>query len=243
MAFNRNYLSWKTLKETISADIVTVSMFGGEYARERFRYFSSPHPQFPLIPRKSLGAAMIDLQGSYADYQRSKFRALAKRKLKSAKQSKYLYTQIDAVSAIDQIMEINQSRPERGGRPMPPLYFNRSKFEMILREIGNAHVVKCPAGKIVAYALVPNIGDLWTLDYVLGHGDHLNSGIMYLLMANVIEEKFEFAKTAGNPKWIMYDTWLGASTGLRQFKAVLGFSPHWVRWRWVGTVGQNLPKV
>jgi hypothetical protein len=236
VAFNRNYLSWKTLKETIWADIVTVSMFGGEYARERFRYFSSPHPQFPLIPRKSLGAAMIDLQGSYADYQRSKFRALAKRKLKSAKQRKYSYAKIDAVSAIDQIMEINVSRPERGGRPMPPLYFNRSNFEMIVREIGNAHVVKCPAGKIVAYALVPNIGDLWTLDYVLGHGDHLNSGIMYLLMANVIEEKFELAKTASNPKWIMYDTWLGASAGLRQFKAVLGFSPYWVRWRWAESV-------
>jgi hypothetical protein len=59
---------------------------------------------------------------------------------------------------------------------------------------------------------------------------------MYLLMTDVIEEKFELAKTAGNPKWIMYDTWLGASAGLRQFKAVLGFSPYWVRWRWVESV-------
>ena len=62
MAFNRNYLSWKTLKETIWTDIVTVSIFGSEHARERFRYFSSLHPQFPLIPRKSLGAAMINLR-------------------------------------------------------------------------------------------------------------------------------------------------------------------------------------
>lgn len=235
MAFNRNYLSWKPLKETIWTDIVTVGMFGNDYARERFKYFSSPHPRFPLIPRKSLGAAMINLQESYADYRQSKLRALAKRKLKSAKQRKYSYAKIDAISAIDQVMEINESRPERGGRPMPPLYFNRSAFEIIVRDIGNAHVVKCPAGKVVAYALVPNIGDLWTLDYVLGHGDHLNSGIMYLLMGHVIEEKFELARTAGNPKWIMYDTWLGANAGLRQFKAVLGFSPYWVRWRWTGT--------
>jgi hypothetical protein len=235
VAFNRNYLSWKPLKETIWTEVVTVSMFGSDYARERFRYFSSPHPQFPFIPRKSLGAAMINLQESYTDYRRSKFRPLARRKLKSAKQRKYSYATIDAISAIDQIMEINRSRPERGGRPMPPLYFNRSEFEMIVRDIGNAHVVKCPAGKVIAYALVPNIGDLWTLDYVLGHGDHLNSGIMYLLMAHVIEEKFELARAAGNPKWIMYDTWLGANAGLRQFKAVLGFSPYWVRWRWTGT--------
>ena len=179
---------------------------------------------------------MINLQGSYADYRLSKLRGIAKKNLKLAKKRKYSYAKIDAVSAIDQIMEINGSRPERGGRPMDPLYFSRSKFEVILGEIGNAHVVKCPAGKIVAYALVSNIGDLWNVDYVLGHGDHLNSGIMYLLMTHVIEEKFELAKTAGNPKWIMYDTWLGASAGLRQFKAVLGFSPYWVRWRWAGSV-------
>lgn len=236
MTFNRNYLSWKSLNETIWTDIATVNIFGGEYARERFRYFSSRHPQFPLIPRKSLGAALINLQGSYADYQRSKLRAIAKKNLKRAKQRKYSYAKIDATSAIDEVMEINGSRPERGGRPMTPLYFSRSNFETILREIGDAHVVKCPAGKIVAYALVPNVGDLWTVDYVLGHGDHLNSGIMYLLMGHIIEEKFELAKTGSNPKWIMYDTWLGANAGLRQFKGVLGFSPYWVRWRWAGSV-------
>jgi hypothetical protein len=236
MAFNRNYLSWKTLKETIWTDIVTVRTFGNEYSRKRFRYFSSGHPQFPLIPRKSLGAALIDLQGSYADYRRNGLKALAKRKLKLAKQREYSYARIDSVSAIDQIMEINQSRPKRGGRPMDPLYFSRSKFEEIVGEIGKAHVVKCPAGRIVAYALVPTIGDAWTLDYILGHGDHLNSGTMYLLMNHIVEEKFELAKTAGNPKWIMYDTWLGCTPGLRQFKAVLGFSPYWVRWRWTGSV-------
>jgi hypothetical protein len=34
VAFNRNYLPWKTLKETIWTDIVTVSMFGSEHAQE-----------------------------------------------------------------------------------------------------------------------------------------------------------------------------------------------------------------
>ena len=101
MAFNRNYLSWKTLKETIWTDIVTVSMFGSEHAQERFGYFSSLHPQFPLIPRKSLGAAMINLEGSYADYRLSKLRGIAKNNLKLAKKRKYLYAKIEAVSAID----------------------------------------------------------------------------------------------------------------------------------------------
>jgi hypothetical protein len=94
-----------------------------------------------------------------------------------------------------------------------------------------AHVVKSADGRIVAYALVPNIGDLWFVDYVLGHGEHLKRGIMYLLMTGIIEEKIELAKEPGNPQWIMYDTFLGAPVGLRQFKEVVGFSPHWVRWK------------
>jgi hypothetical protein len=68
---------------------------------------------------------------------------------------------------------------------------------------------------IVAYALVPNIGDLWFVDYVLGHGEHLKRGIMYLLMTGIIEEKIELAKEPGNPPWIIYDTFLGAPVGLR----------------------------
>ena len=106
MAFNRNYLSWTALNETIRTDIVTVGIYGNGYARERFRYFSSPHPRFPLIPRKSLGAAMIDLRGNYADYRLSKLGRLAKRKLNSAKRLKYSYSKIDAVPAIDHVCRV-----------------------------------------------------------------------------------------------------------------------------------------
>ena len=135
MAFNRNYLSWKTLKETIWTDIVTVSMFGSEHARRDLDISPSLHPQFPLIPRKSLGAAMINLEGSYADYRLSKLRGIAKNNLKLAKKRKYLYAKIEAVSAIDAIMEDQSTNPVRNaaGRPMEPLYFSRSKFEVILR--------------------------------------------------------------------------------------------------------------
>ena len=55
VAFSRKYLSWKTLKETIWTDIVTVSIFGGEYARKRFRYFSFPSPPISPHPEEVAG--------------------------------------------------------------------------------------------------------------------------------------------------------------------------------------------
>jgi hypothetical protein len=71
---------------------------------------------------------MINLQGSYTDYQLSKLRGIAKNNLKLAMKRKYSYVKIDAVSAIDEIMGINGSRPKRGGRPLDPLYSRRSKL-------------------------------------------------------------------------------------------------------------------
>ena len=44
--------------------------------------------------------------------------------------------------------------------------------------------------------------------------------------------KFELAKTERSPRWLMYDTLLGASEGMRYFKDAMGFSPYWVRWKW-----------
>lgn len=232
MAFNRNYLSWKALKRTIWADVVTIRLFGSDVAREKYAYFSAPHPMMPLIPRKSLGAALLDLRGSVDDYRMRTMRTIARKNLKLARKRGYAYEKADGAAVLGDIMEINTSLRERGGRAMDPLYFERSQFEAIVRRMDQVHVVRSAEGKVVAYALVSNLGELWLIDYVLGHGDHLKRGIMYLLIVSIIEEKLKEAKRPSYPHWIMYDTLLGATPGLRQFKTVLGFAPYWVRWRW-----------
>jgi hypothetical protein len=232
MVINPNYFSWSALKVNLWADAVTLRMFGNDYVRAKYNYFRSPHPRFPLVPRKSLGVALIELQGSYADHVRLRQRSEPKRKSKMALKHKYTYEKLRGIPLIDEVMDINESLSLRQGREMPPIYFDRKAFEKILSESCPAHVVRCPMGKIVGYILVPNIGDVWLVDYILGHGDHLKNGIMYLLMNKVIEEKFELAKAEGSPHWLMYDTLLGAGEGLRYFKGAMGFSPYWVRWKW-----------
>jgi hypothetical protein len=230
--FNKNYLSWKTIKACVFADIVTLRIFGDEHARRAYKLFSAPHPQFPLIPTKSLGAALLRLEGSYSNYYDSKLRRLAKRKLKFAIKQNYSYGKVAVGTAMDQIMAINRSMPVRGGHPMDAEYLDQAEFEAALAGHDILQVVRSPEGRIVAYALVLDIGDLWVVEHVVGHGDHLKNGIMYLLMVKLVEEKFDLAHSDGRPTWIMYDTVLGAPDGRRQFKRMLGFSPYWVRWRW-----------
>jgi len=42
------------------------------------------------------------------------------------------------------------------------------------------------------------------------------------------------------PLWGMYDTFFGASSGLRYFKERLGFRPYKVRWIWDLQIGHGL---
>jgi hypothetical protein len=226
------YLSWKALRATLGADVVTLRSYGGTNARQKFELFSSPHHEFPFVPRRSLGVALINLKQSEYDYRRHILKPLAKRKLKQASRLQYVYGRIDSAAAIDAIMEINRSLPVRQGVAMDDYYQSEEEFAPLVREHEQVHVVMDSSGCIVAYALVLNIGDVWVIEHVLGHGAHLKNGIMYLLMSKMIEEKLALANVAGNPGWIMYDSILGSSDGLRQFKAVLGFTPYWVRWRW-----------
>ena len=165
------------------------------------------------------GFADAGLRPCLKAYRTEKMRTIAKKNIKLAAKHKYTYQIVPAVAVLDDIMEVNRSLSQRGGRAMDALYANRRQFEAILVRAELAHVVKSADGRIVACALVPNIGDLWFVDYVLGHGEHLKRGIMYLLMTGIIEEKIELTKEPGNPQWIMYDLfWAPRPAGVNSRK-------------------------
>ena len=48
----------------------------------------------------------------------------------------------------------------------------------------------------------------------------------------VIRELVGRRQTDGRPTWLMYDTYFGASEGLRQFKRWIGLEPYRVSWSW-----------
>jgi hypothetical protein len=94
------------------------------------------------------------------------------------------------------------------------------------------HVVFDSEATVRAYACAPVFGEVFGLVRLLGHAAHLESGVMYLLVSEVVRRMLETKSAAGAPQWGMYDTYFGATPGLRLFKRRLGFLPHHVEWSW-----------
>lgn len=111
-------------------------------------------------------------------------------------------------------------------------YLDRSKLVEYFSGKPNLHGVFNNSGQLRAYAYVPVCGEIAVLSRLLGHADDLDAGIMYLLISEVIRELIELRSDSRSPGWLMYDTFFGATTGLRYFKERLGFKPYRVRWIW-----------
>ena len=71
----------------------------------------------------------------------------------------------------------------------------------------------------------------------MGHGNYLADGIMFLLIASIVEH----VKTVrSDTRYLYFDMFFGAGDGLRAFKTSAGFRPHYVHWRRAPTCGAAL---
>ena len=64
----------------------------------------------------------------------------------------------------------------------------------------------------MAYAQLRYAGEIVGLHRVMGHGDHLDDGIMFLLMAGIVEH---VKTTRPDIHYVFYGMFFGASEGLR----------------------------
>lgn len=85
-------------------------------------------------------------------------------------------------------------------------------------------------GRLKGYIHVFVCGEVAIIFRILGHGDDIDKGIMYLLASEVIHYLIGLRRKQENLRWVMYDTFFGASSGLRYFKERLGFTPFLVKW-------------
>jgi hypothetical protein len=140
----------------------------------------------------------------------------------------YVFAEIDRNDHIEEIHRINMSAPVRQGREMSPAYrVKRSVYEKEshMRCFG----VKNKNGILVSYCVVGFYGEFALLSVLLGHKRYLNDGIMYLMITEVVRVLYKEYVPAGC-NYLMYDTFFGASDGLRRFKSRLGFEPYNVQW-------------
>ncbi|WP_312514073.1 hypothetical protein [Massilia sp.] len=194
--------------------------------RNTYRTFTQPHPRFPFIRAKTIGAALIDLarfndRNAYLEHIKAKNHGgyHAKR----ARKRGYVFSEIERNNHIDEIHEINISLDHRQGRPMDAKYMEkRDAFER--RPHFRYYGVFDPKGKLVAYANLGIYGNFAAYSQMLGIRN--NDGIMHLLLAEsicrLIDEK--------QVRYVMYDTFFGAQPGLRTFKTILGFQPYRARY-------------
>jgi hypothetical protein len=187
-----------------------------------YKIYTKAHPKYKIVQHKSVGAALVDLtRFRNRDEYMGEFkgRNSATSHARKAKAKGYTVIEIDRNDFIDDIYEINTSLEVRQGRRMDASYSEKTtsyRSEANYKYYG----VLNAEGKLVAYGELGFYGNFAAFSRVIGLRN--NDGIMHLMVSEIICQLIE----AGGYQYLMYDTYFGASPGLKNFKKMLGFQPY-----------------
>jgi hypothetical protein len=191
-----------------------------------FKHFTKRHPRFLLFGNKTLGAALVDLTRfqTGAEYlQTVKGRNSAEHHARRARARGYRVIEIDRNHYIDDIHHINTSVEVRQGKTMSESYLNKQHHYVAdpnYKYFGTLDVT----GHLVAYGEVGVWGNFAAFNRVIGVRN--NDGIMHLMVSEIVCTFIE----NDDVEYLMYDTYFGATPGLKLFKTALGFSPYRARY-------------
>jgi hypothetical protein len=198
---------------------------GREDEDAALRWFAGRHPRYKVIGAKTFGVALLpldevaDVDDYLADLR------YARRRVRRASRLGYRVELFDAFARQPDLLAIHASLPERQGRPIDPDYLDPDAQPRRGPNVDYLGVVLDDT--VVAYSRLDYLGDIAGLGRVMGHGDHLDKGVMWLLMSGIVEH---VKSTRPQARYLFYDTFFGAPDGLRAFKTNAGFRPHRVRW-------------
>ncbi len=193
-----------------------------ENVEKSYRYHTKRHPKYKVFQHKSMGAALVDLTTfrHRDDYMQTiTGRNSAEQHARKAKGKGYTVLEIDRNDFIDDIHEINNSVDIRQGRPMDPDYLER-KTSYRSEPNFKCYGVVNAAGKLMAYSELRFYGNFAAFNRVIGVRN--NDGTMHLMVTEIICQLIE----GGNYQYLMYDTYFGASPGMKTFKNMFGFQPY-----------------
>jgi hypothetical protein len=218
-------------------DVDVVASRGAASEDEVLAYLGGPHPRYKVVGNKVLGAALLpldefdDVDAYLAD------RRYLRRRVRRAAKLGYAIALFRMAERRAELLDIHQSLPERQGRPIDASYLDPEN----LREARDG--VECLGvfrdGVLVAYCELLYAGEVVTMRRLMGHGDHLDEGVMFRLMAGIVEH---VKSTHPEIRYVFYDMFFGAADGLRYFKTQLGFRPHYVRWKREPAAPASIPR-
>ena len=180
-----------------------------------------------LDPDYSTRAALLSLDdSSFAEYL--PHHRTARKRAARAERAGYSFQVIDRQAYEGDIYAINTSAPRRQGRPMSGAYRERPRYSRSPLVCPRHHVytygVLAEQGPLVAYLWLYRCGDLALVSSILGHAEHLEAGVMYLLFLKMLERQYRHGGT------VFYNLWNSGSEGLRFFKTRLGLEEGNVEW-------------
>jgi|tagenome__1003787_1003787.scaffolds.fasta_scaffold20943885_2 hypothetical protein len=199
---------------------------GRRHEEECLRQFRQRHPRLKIVGRKVMGVALLRLDEFPGDDGYLERLRYARRRVRRAHRLGYTVATFDPNERRAELLAIHSSLPERQGRPMDAPYLDPDASYEIAPHLESIGVLK--DGVLVAYSELEYAGDIVGTSRIMGHGDHLNNGVMFLLIAGIVEH---VKSTRPDIRYVFYDMFFGAGDGLRAFKTHAGFRPYWVRWR------------
>ena len=223
---------FRLLSEMRALPEISIRISGDDTSKGIFRSLTQPHPRYRFIQNKRWGVALLPLPDTFNEYIKGKDKQYLRRKRKRALDLGFNFTSINPLEHISEVLSINTSVPVRQGMPMDPSYLSIEHLKNFFEHKPKIYGVFDSKGVLKAYADTPIAGEVFLFSRLLGDYEELDKGIMYLLISGVIQEMIGCKNQYGAPLWAMYDTFFGASPGLRYFKERLGFRPYKVRWIW-----------
>jgi hypothetical protein len=201
-----------------------------EDVRRAHANFTRRHPRFKVFRNKTMGIALIDLQpfGGRSDgyLETVRHAGYAGAKSRKATARGYRLRPIDRNDHIDEIYAIHTSVDQRQGRPMDSAYLVRKTHYDNLPHSACYGVFDIH-GRLSAYCSLVRYGNFVATDQLMGYKN--NDGIMELLLSSIVCRLIEERAV----DYFMYDTFLGAKQGLREFKRRVGFRPYRARYELV----------
>lgn len=204
--------------------------FYGELVRKFLVDVHRRHRRFPLVRAMVHGAALCVLPDSVDDYFRM-IEAAGRRNVKKCRRLGYVFKRISYNDYLRDISEIRRSAPTRQGAL--PSEFLAEELKPCtdpptLTDVHDyAYFGVLLDGTLVAFAGCLVAGELFSVEQVYGHADHLSDGVVPLLMVDMAGYAKEHYPRV---RYYMYGTYFGAGQTMRRFKRKFGLNPHRVQW-------------
>jgi len=187
-------------------------------SKEKYQYFTRWHRKIPFYKNKAIPCLIktdIELSGYLKSINGKNSPCYFSRK---ALRFGYVFSEINRNGYLEDINKINLSAPYRQGKRMEESYVDPVKeYDCLCYGV-------LMDGKLVAYGEINQSNEIAVINKILGHFDYLKDGIMYLLLVGTIKRLWH------NHKWIMYDSMIFNSVGMKLFKKRFNFENWRVKW-------------